>query len=175
MSEKAKKKKKGDTPTKAGGEPIHAVIVYVPSEIQLKEAYHAYGVWRNLPPILRELTPVDLKNKFGIEDELILRLLTIHTISGFAQEFGVNRDTLYEWNKKLDLTNPMDWIAVWAKHTSRNIALAMIQNAMKSGGTAFVDRQTFYKTITGYEEKSRVHVEGLAEGILAALKAKKAK
>lgn len=173
MSENGKVKKKKEKPTRGGVEPIHAVVVYVPNEIRLKEIYKAYGVWKHLPPLLGDLNEMELATRFGIRDEQIVKLLQIKTHTAFAKEYGVNRQHLYDWDKKLHLSNPFDWIAVWAKGALPNITIAMIQNAMGKGGTSFVDRQTAFKTLAGYEDKSAVRIEGLAEGILAAMKQKK--
>ena len=151
------------------GRVLSAIVPFVPTEVYLKQTYLAYGIWKAIPPVMRDLSPDELRKKFGIEDEMILKLMTIQTQGAFAKEYNVREGTLSEWNKKLDKDNPLDWIAQWAKHTTKNIVLAMAQNAMGKGGTSFVDRQTFMKTIVGFQEETKVNVTGLADMMLEAM------
>ena len=151
------------------GRVLHAIVPYIPSEVELKEIYTAYGIWREIPPVMRELSPEEVTKRFGIKDALVLRLIPLQTQGAFAKEFSVREATLSDWNKKLDKDNPLDWIAMWAKHTTKNIVLAMAQNAMGKGGTSFVDRQTFMKTIVGFQEETKVNVTGLADMMLEAM------
>lgn len=174
MKEKKEKVKKAPKLPKEGGVKENALSTQlVPDEVKLKEVYKQYGMWRHFPSVMRDLTEIELRQKFGLEDQEMVRVLKIPTQGAFATEFKVDEKTLWAWNSKLDNDNPLPWIAMWAKQSTKNIVLANIQSAMGKGGVSMVDRQTFYKTIAGFEEKSTVKVEGLAEGILAALKAKK--
>lgn len=154
------------------GRGVHAIIPYIPSEVQLKQTYQMYGLWKHLPPVMRELSDDDLEKKFGIESEAIRKLLKIRTQTEFGAEFNVSKDTMTDWNVRLENTSPMAWIRMWARPVLKNIALAGLQNAMKGGGTAFMDRQFFFKAVGEWEESSTVKVEGLAEGLMAAMKAK---
>lgn len=166
-----RKRKQNNSENKGGGDL--ALTVVVPDEIYLKKTYEEYGIWKSLPSVMRRLSDEELEDKFGIEDKVVRALLRIKNQTQFAEEYKVNKDTLTIWNKKLEGTSAMYWIRKWAKGMIKNVMLAGYQNATSKSGTAFMDRQLLLKTVDNFEETTVVKVEGLAEGILAALKAKK--
>lgn len=170
MSKKPEAKKPGKKSKKSPG---GAIVPKEKAEVYLKQTFELYGIWKNLPPVLRKLSPEDLEEQIGIDDPVIVELLKIRNQTEFAAAFDVRQETLSQWNKRLDETSAVGWIKKWSKGMIRNVLLASYQNAKSKSGTAFMDRQLLFKVLDDYEDKSRVTVEGLAEGILAAMKSAK--
>lgn len=142
-------------------------------EPYLKQTFEYYGIWRNLPPGFSAKKKEEIEKMFGRDADVVKDLITIRTQAQFGKKYDVHPNTLTAWNKKLDTGTSLDWIRKWGKKLTRNVFEAMYRGAISQGPTAFLDRQMWLKTVEQFQEKSVVSVEGLADGMLAAMRAKR--
>lgn len=132
-------------------------------EIHLKQTYEWYCIWRSLPPMMihatekgKKLSPQAICEKFGIDDELLIELIEIKTQTEFCARYEVNKDTLTRWNKLISSRDVLADIRKWAIRLSKNVMTSLYQNAMKSGGATFKDRENYFKIVNQWNEKLNV-------------------
>ena len=93
----------------------------------------------------------------GIDDEMIISLMDIKTQGAFAKQYGVDEDTLTNWNKKLAQEDGMDDLRMWAKKMSKNVALALYNNAIRKGYAPEV--KLWFQLVEQWEEKAKLDVK----------------
>lgn len=174
MAEEKKQPKKNDSDRIRKN--VNKVNDTALEDIQLKQTFEWYCIWRSLPPILinaRErnkiLTAEETCAKFGIDDEVISGLIGIKTQTQFAERYNVSKDTLTDWNKKIASRDVLADIRKWAIRLSKNVMMSLYQNAMKSGGATFKDRENYFKIVNNWNEKLAVE-HNVGESLLDILK-----
>lgn len=118
--------------------------------------FELYCIWKSLPPMM--LAPVsgtvsDVIEKLRIEDPTILELIKLRTQTDFAEYFGLNVNTMTEWNKLVAKRDTLVDIRKWAKTLTKNVLFSMYNNAMSKGGTSFKDRENYLKVIEQWSDK----------------------
>ncbi|MDO8557041.1 MAG: hypothetical protein Q7R98_01070 [Candidatus Jorgensenbacteria bacterium] len=104
--------------------------------VVLEKQFQLYCFWKSLPPTLKGRAA----NQFdvlGIEDETTRELLLIRTQAGFGKKYGVNKNTLTEWNAKIETDNIV--IAKekkWLKKLFSNVLVAVYRKALVEGDAA---------------------------------------
>lgn len=131
--------------------------------------YNKYKVWKAIPSLLRyppmdKITkqrpnPRDFAISMGIEDEETLELIDLPTQKSFAEKFGLHQDTLVDWNKTLGLQSSMEQVRAWATHLTKNVVLALYNNAIRKGNQMEV--KLWLQVVEGWEEKQKVEHEYL--------------
>lgn len=145
-------------------------------DIRRKAEFKLYVLWKSLPPILLKQVQEDpdLYEKTGFgENPVIKKLFTLRTQNDFAKEYKIDINTLSDWNKKIELRDPLADIRRWAKLLTRNMLMAMYNKGLKYGDSYRVE--LWLKAIHGWSDKSTVELTGatLADVIKASLKKKK--
>jgi hypothetical protein len=131
--------------------------------------FNKYKVWKAIPSLLRN-PPVDKYTKqrphprefaiaMGIEDEETLELIDIPTQKAFGERFGVHPDTLSDWNRSADVSNSMEQVRAWATHLTKNVVLALYNNAIRKGN--MMEVKLWLQVVEGWEEKQKVEHEYL--------------
>lgn len=145
--------------------------------------YNKYKVWKAIPSLLRfppmdKITkqrpnPRDFAISMGIEDEETLELIDIPTQKAFAERFNLSEDTLVDWNKTAGLQSSMEQVRNWATHLTKNVVLALYNNAIRKGNQMEV--KLWLQVVEGWEEKQKVEHEylGVAGITYEIVKAKK--
>lgn len=126
--------------------------------------YNKYKVWKAIPSLLRnppmdKITrtrpdPREFAIAMGIEDEETLELIDIPTQKAFAVRFGLSEDTLVDWNKTAGLQNTMEQVRAWATHLTKNVVLALYNNAIRKGN--MMEVKLWLQVVEGWEEKQKV-------------------
>ena len=121
----------------------------------------AYVVWKSLPAMLRGENIATL-SKFGIDDELSVKMLEIKNQTEFAKKFGIKRATCSEWNKILFDKNLINENFLrWAKMITPNVIMALAKTAIKTGKAPEV--MAWMKLVEGWEEKSKMEIDASPE------------
>lgn len=116
--------------------------------------FQAYIIWKSLPAMLRGEKRATL-DKFGIDDELSIKMLEIKSQTEFAEKFKIKRATCSEWNKILVDDNLIyDSIRNWAKMITPNVIMALGKTAMRTGKAPEV--MAWGKIIEDLKDKSEV-------------------
>lgn len=122
-----------------------------------------YRTWRSLPHMFKNpprgkdgVRPsvIEFLNVLGVDDPTIIELSKISTQTAFADMFGVHRDTLTDWNKKIDSESSLNDIRYWARKLSKNVASALYNNAIRKGFA--IEAKLWFQLIEGWEEKQKV-------------------
>jgi hypothetical protein len=131
--------------------------------------YNKYKVWKAIPSLLKyppvdKITrerpePRDFAIAMGIEDDETLELVEIPTQKAFAQRFGLSEDTLVDWNKTVGLQSSMEQVRNWATHLTKNVVLALYNNAIRKGN--MLEVKLWLQVVEGWEEKQKVEHEYL--------------
>lgn len=149
----------------------------------LKREFEIYRLWKVIPIFWRN-PPRDKKTglaptideyceQIGIDDEGIMELIKIKNQTEFCARFNVHKNTLTEWNKKIENSDVFADMRKWTKILSKNVLMAMYSNAMNTRNlNADRDRVNFLK-FGGWVEKTGVEHsadESLTDFFLKALK-----
>lgn len=101
-----------------------------------KQDFESYIMWKSMPSILRG-QPRQFLEKFGIDDEVAIDLLSIKTQTEFAAHFGIkDPGTLTDWNKRIEKEGLAQGINAWARKLTPNVLLALYKNITKNGRAA---------------------------------------
>lgn len=129
--------------------------------------FELYRIWKSMPMVFRfppkdrltkQSPPVrDFATQMGIDDPVILDLMEIKTQTQFAEQFKVSPDTLTDWNKRLEESDGMEDIRTWAKKMSKNVALALYNNAIRKGYAPEV--KLWFQLVEQWEEKAKLDVK----------------
>ena len=123
--------------------------------------FQSYVLWKSLPAMLRGENEATLK-KFGIEDEVAIKMLEIKTQTEFAKKFKIKRLTCSEWNKILiDKNLISENIYRWAKMITPNVIMSLGKTAIKTGKAPEVI--AWQKLVEGWEEKSKMGIDASPE------------
>lgn len=127
-----------------------------------EELFNLYALWKSLPiPILSQMSPDQVRNQFGIDDDMTLALTEIKSQQMFSQKYGVHMNTLTDWNKKIRQRDPLYEAKGWAKHLAKNMVIAMYNHALRKGNPAMV--KLFFQIVNGWEESSKVKLEDMGD------------
>jgi len=154
-------------------------------DVNRPHEFQLYVLWKSIPYYFKN-PPVDKRTgtapsaldfmlSLGIDDDDLLEVGQLRNQGEFAVKYGINKDTLTHWNKKIALRNPLEDVQNWAKRLSKNVVMAMYNNALSKNLNADKDRLNFLK-VTGWTELTRVEMEAgqTLAGLLRASLAKKA-
>ena len=106
-------------------------------DVYKKQEFESYLMWKAMPSILRG-QPRQVLEKFGIDDEIAIDLLSIKTQTEFAKRFNVNIATLSDWNKKIEKDGLVPGINAWARKLTPNVLMALYKKITKDGKAAEV-------------------------------------
>lgn len=115
--------------------------------IRKPKEYELYKLWRSLPPMLKHSTDDELrqaglaniKKKTGLadnddEDMPLGKLLDIKTQEQFCETYHVNRDTLTDWNKRINAEDSqMEYIRLWTRRLVPNVMMSMYRHIQTKG------------------------------------------
>ena len=151
-----------------------------------KREFDLYVLWKSLPYYFKR--PPSIKNRdgsytsqttdqfldsLGIDDEEIVELSQLKNQGQFAERYNVAPETLSDWNKVIKTRDMLSDTRAWALKLSKNVVLAMYNNALSSKNlNADRDRANFLK-YGGWVEKTAHEIdagETLAGFIMEALK-----
>lgn len=120
-----------------------------------EELYKIYAVWKSLPIVtLKKMTSEQIMKDVGIQDDLILSLLDIHTQEQFSERYEVHRDTLTNWNKKIKRSDPLLESKKWAVALTKNVMMSLYL-ATISKGDAFLYK-LWFQIANDWSEKSKL-------------------
>lgn len=158
-----KKKEKGSDNIRKTKNRIPAIREEKEEEPSLVYArvFETYALWKNLPPMLKGVTPKDLEDKYFIDDEDLITLLQIRTQRAFADHFKVNERTLWEWNGKLRSGDRDQFADIrnWTKQLMKNVMMSTYRAAMLKDPKANSDRKLFLQ-FNGWGEEINVNNKG---------------
>lgn len=136
---------------------------------QKEYEFNKYKVWRAIPSLLRNPPmdkisrtrpePRDFAIAMGIEDEETLELVDIPTQKAFGERFNVHPDTLTDWNRTVAVVSSMEQVRNWATHLTKNVVLALYNNAIRKGN--MLEVKLWLQVVEGWEEKQKVEHEYL--------------
>lgn len=119
------------------------------------ELFETYALWRSLPmPILKQMTPEQIREKMGFDDDDVLELCDIKTQNEFAAKYGVHYTTISEWNKLIRERDPLYEAKGWARGLAKNVVLSMYNHAIRKGNPLLM--KLFFQVINDWEESSKV-------------------
>ena len=110
-----------------------------------KQDFDSYAMWKAMPSILRGQSRQVLE-KFGIDDEMAIDLLSIKTQKDFAKRFDIkDPTTLSDWNKKIEKDGLVPGINAWARKLTPNVLMALYKTITKNGKAA--DVKAWYEIV----------------------------
>jgi hypothetical protein len=146
---------------------IEPTIVEVVKDPYFKKEFELYVLWQCQPAYFKRPprgkdgtapSSKDFLEGLGIDDDIIFELAEIKTQAQFAARYGLSPDTLTAWNKSIENRNILEDMRKWARRISKNVVLAMYNNALSSKNlNADRDRLNFLK-FAGYVEKTGVEL-----------------
>ncbi len=71
-----------------------------------KKIYDLYILWLALPPMFSEKGEIGF-DALGIKDDFVRELCYIKTKKAFAEKYGINKDTITAWDKRIDINEPL--------------------------------------------------------------------
>ncbi len=72
--------------------------------------FQTYVLWKSLPAFSRGMQKKELQS-YGLNDPLILKIITIKNQTAFAKKFGIkDLGTLTDWNKRIKSSNRESFI-----------------------------------------------------------------
>lgn len=159
---KAPREPKKDNPTEP--EKIKGVKKKVlkkkPTDsILLKDLFEVYKAWKGLPAIWRGMSPKKLA-ELGIEDPVIIELLSVKNQTQFAQKYNLDINTPGAWNKKL-MEEGKDYLEEtrkWARLFTKNVVAAHYRKVIKRFDP--MSGELWYKVIEGFSDKKLVEHSG---------------
>ena len=105
--------------------------------------FAAFVAWSSIPVFLKRpprdkktgntLSVEDFCYSLGIEDEEVIDLAKLTTGTMFCERYGVNKDTLTRWKKKIAQRNVMEDIRQWAQPMTRNVIMSLYNQAVRGG------------------------------------------
>lgn len=131
----------------------------IPKDIEISDKYQdlfpVYALWRSLPrSILKQVSQEELIDRFGFDDPQVLDLVQLHTQGDFADKYGININTLTDWNKKLNENDPLAEARGWALGLTKNVVLSMYNHAVRKGNAELY--KLFFKVVNEWQEKIKI-------------------
>jgi hypothetical protein len=109
--------------------------------------FDSYVMWKAMPSVLRG-QPRQVLEKFGIDDEIAVDLLSIKTQTEFAKRFNIkDLTTLTDWNRKIEKEGLIPGINAWARKLTPNVLLALYKAISKDGKAGEV--KAWYEIVEG--------------------------
>ena len=127
---------------------------------QKKKEYELYKLWKSLPAIILGTTEQDLIKKFGMDDPLQIELIQIKTQKGFAEKYGLDKNTPSEWNERMEKegNEHLDETRKWAKKLNKNVVFALYNKIMRKPDPVSIE--LWSKLVDGWNEKKELKIEG---------------
>lgn len=95
--------------------------------------FATYVTWKSLPTFLRG-QPEAVLRKMGVDDEIMIDLLSIKTQKDFAERYDIkDLGTLTDWNKRIEAQGLLEHTYSWARKLTPNVVLALYKTATKEG------------------------------------------
>lgn len=128
--------------------------------VKYSQEYEDYKYWRSLPALWKKMSQKDLEDKFGIDDEKMLRFLSYRTQGDFAKAHGVCIETLSDWNKRIELEGNeyLEENRKWASKLNKNVMMAHYNKLVRKFDP--VSAELWYKVVDGFNEKREVEMTG---------------
>lgn len=128
-------------------------------EPKKKREYRQFLIWKNMPLTWLGMGREYLESK-GIQNADVLELAGIQTQQDFADKYGLNKDTLVEWNKqKVPVEfQDIDW-RKWAMPLTKNVVATLydrITGSEKGDGDA-ARIKLWLQAVDGYVEEQNVN------------------
>lgn len=120
-----------------------------------EEVFETFCLWRSLPiPILKQMTPEQIKEKLGFDDDEVLKLCEIKSQEEFASKYGIHYTTISEWNKLIRERDPLFEAKGWARGLAKNVVLSMYNHAIRKGNPLLM--KLFFQIVNDWEESSKI-------------------
>jgi hypothetical protein len=140
------------------------------------DKYELFTLWMSLPPMFKN-PPADRKTgekpsprKFcemmGIDDEDIITLAEIPTITRFAQVYNLERTNLSDWKKAILAKDPLALSRNWAGPMLRNMITATYNTGIKGNP---LSQKLFFQVVGGWNEKN-IHEYELGDNLADIMK-----
>jgi hypothetical protein len=141
--------------------PKHREVAIVRPENSL--IFELYSVWKALPlkPVLfmgKKVSTESVFEEMEIEDPLFREALRCKTQKAFAERFGLSQDTLTDWNRKIEGTDPLKEARKWARKLTKNVVFNLYYQAAYSDNPHMM--KLFLQVINDWHEKTtpNIHV-----------------
>jgi len=127
------------------------------------DKYELFSLWLSLPPMFKNPppdrktgerpTPRKFCEMMGIDDEDIIVLAEIPTITKFAEVYDLERTHLSEWKKSILAKDPLALSRNWAGPMLRNVITATYNSAIKGNP---LSQKLFFQVVGNWSEKNTV-------------------
>lgn len=127
------------------------------------EEFKAFAIWLSMPPLMRKPprdkqgnapTIEDFCAQMGIDDDEVISLVKIRTMTEFSEKYGISQNTLTAWRKEIKRQDIMHDIRVWANELNSNVVFALYNKAIRGGLPEHY--KLWFQVIAGWSEKIRV-------------------
>ena len=122
---------------------------------RLEKEYRLFLIWRALPLEIKN-GGVAYLQKAGVDDEELLELSQIKTKLDFAKKYGLNKDTLTEWNRQPvpPEYQDIDW-RHWARQFTTRVVSLLFEGITEDKDAARI--KLWLQAVDGYVEQSSIN------------------
>lgn len=132
--------------------------------------FHLYVLWRSIPAfLLADITEIlGPATSEMIKHEPIAEVLNIRTAKKFAEKYGINKNTLTYWNKKIEKEGLVEQNKrEWGKHLTANLIGSLYKWAMREGDANRI--KLWLQWFEGFADKSEMDLGEKTRKQLASL------
>lgn len=128
------------------------------------DLYELYASWKALPTMMRlpprtkegaRMDHDEFLERMGIDDPELVELAKLKTQGAFADHFGVNKDTLTRWNKRVKTRDRIADARTWANYLMSN-ALFMLYNKVMGGTANGMETALYFQVGGGWSPKLKL-------------------
>lgn len=136
----------------------------VPVKPNKDDVYQTFKVWKTMPSVakkvIRDAADAKALDKEGLslDDLETFELASITTKTQFSEKFGVDRDTLTAWERKMYADGEhLNAIREWGQKLSQNVYMALYRKTVRTGDAK--QAEAWAELIDGHSKKTRVQHE----------------
>ncbi len=130
-----------------------------------KKEFDLFVLWSSIPPLMKHPPkqrdgtfpqPREFAVGMGIEDEELLDLISIQTLTQFGERFDLNKNTLTEWKRiiKQRGLHGLPSMKNWAMEMSSNLLMSLYNHAMKKGNPLTI--KLWFQLVNDWKENTKV-------------------
>lgn len=143
-------------------------IVKATSDLPIEKTFEfeMFALWYSIPTFLKNPMPhkktgykPDVREfceEMGIDDERVIELAMIPTMTEFCAAYNINKNTATEWKKLLHERDLYADLSEWTKPLTKNVMMSLYAACLRGG---FPDHYKLWlQTVNGWSEKTQIDI-----------------
>lgn len=120
-----------------------------------EKEYRLFLIWKALPLEIKN-GGVAYLQKAGVDDEELLELCQVKTKLDFGKKYGLNKDTLTDWNRRPvpPEYKDIDW-RYWARQFTTRVVSLLFEGIIEDKDAARI--KLWLQAVDGYVEQSSIN------------------